>query len=279
MLLTEFLSQRLLLVVIIIVLSLTLLISGCAAPAPAELAPLQSRHTDTFASNEQPLSPPDQLQVAAGENATSNNPDPHQTPSSMASPVQIALIHYKGTLQRLGCCNPGLYEADEFVVIKNVSNTPQAISGWKIVNITKGYPAFTFPLYFPCIPFIPNEDATYVINAPQSLANRLSTAEEDKAARRADNEPEEIDWSLCLPDEPLDETRMKPLPGQQGKPLPCVLSPGRSVLVFTNEIHCTWGGFSFNYGNGNIWNNRQPDTAVLYNAHGQEVSRRSYTVK
>jgi hypothetical protein len=39
-----------------------------------------------------------------------------------------------------------------------------------------------------------------------------------------------------------------------------------------------WGGFSFNYGNGNIWNNRQPDTAVLYNARGVEVSRRSYKV-
>ncbi len=278
MLINSHLNRRQLLAALTTVLALMLLIPGCAAPAPAQLVPLQSAHTDTFASNVQPSSTPAQLQIAAGENTTVNNRNPGQATDSTGSTVKIALIHYKGTIQRLGCCSPGWFEADEFVVIMNMSNTPQDISGWKIVNITKGYPTFTFPTYFPCIPFVPNEGATYVINAPQSLANRLSTAEEDKAARQAAKEPEPIDWSQCLPDEPLDETRMKPLPGQQGKPLPCVLNPGQSVLVFTNEIHCLWGGFSFNYGSGNIWNNREPDTAVLYNARGEEVSRRSYLV-
>lgn len=54
-----------------------------------------------------------------------------------------------------------------------------------------------------------------------------------------------------------------------------VLAPGQSIRVYTNEIHPEYGGFSFGYGKA-IWNNSDPDTAVLYNAQGQEVSRKSY---
>ena len=54
-----------------------------------------------------------------------------------------------------------------------------------------------------------------------------------------------------------------------------VLAPGQSIRVYTNEIHPEYGGFSFDYGKA-IWNNTEPDTAVLYNAQGQEVSRKSY---
>lgn len=54
-----------------------------------------------------------------------------------------------------------------------------------------------------------------------------------------------------------------------------VLAPGQSIRVYTNEIHPEYGGFSFGYGKA-IWNNNDPDTAVLYNAQGQEVSRKSY---
>jgi hypothetical protein len=50
------------------------------------------------------------------------------------------------------------------------------------------------------------------------------------------------------------------------------------MLIFTDEVHCQTGGFSFNWGLGNIWNNEIADTAVLYNAAGEEVSRRSYLV-
>lgn len=53
------------------------------------------------------------------------------------------------------------------------------------------------------------------------------------------------------------------------------LQPGGRVRVYTNEIHSEYGGFSFGYGKA-IWNNSSPDTAVLYDAQGQEVSRRSY---
>ncbi len=54
-----------------------------------------------------------------------------------------------------------------------------------------------------------------------------------------------------------------------------VLAPGESIRVYTNEVHPEWGGFSFGYGKA-IWNNKAPDTAVLYNDQGKEVSRKSY---
>jgi len=54
-----------------------------------------------------------------------------------------------------------------------------------------------------------------------------------------------------------------------------VLEPGASIRVYTNEIHAEWGGFSFGSGKA-VWNNKSPDTAVLFNAQGQEVSRKSY---
>ena len=54
-----------------------------------------------------------------------------------------------------------------------------------------------------------------------------------------------------------------------------ILQPGNSIRVYTNEIHPEYGGFSFGSGKA-IWNNSSPDTAVLYNAQGQEVSRKSY---
>jgi hypothetical protein len=54
-----------------------------------------------------------------------------------------------------------------------------------------------------------------------------------------------------------------------------VLAPGAAIRVYTNEIHPEWGGFSFGYGKA-IWHNTDPDTAALYDAQGQEVSRKSY---
>ena len=54
-----------------------------------------------------------------------------------------------------------------------------------------------------------------------------------------------------------------------------ILAPGKSIRVYTNEYHPEWGGFSFEYSRA-IWNNSEPDVAVLYNSHGNEVSRKSY---
>jgi len=53
------------------------------------------------------------------------------------------------------------------------------------------------------------------------------------------------------------------------------LQPEKSIRVYTNEIHPEYGGFSFGYGKA-IWNNKEPDIAALYNAQGEEVSRKSY---
>jgi hypothetical protein len=54
-----------------------------------------------------------------------------------------------------------------------------------------------------------------------------------------------------------------------------MLQPGERIRVYTNEIHPEYGGFSFCSGKA-VWNNNNPDTAVLYDAQGQEVSRKSY---
>jgi len=54
-----------------------------------------------------------------------------------------------------------------------------------------------------------------------------------------------------------------------------ILNPSESIRVYTNEIHNEYGGFSFNCARA-IWNNSEPDTVVLYNTEGQEISRMSY---
>lgn len=92
-------------------------------------------------------------------------------------------------------------ESDEYVEIKNLGSESVDLAGWRLVDISEGYPSLTFPSY--------------------------------------------------------------------------LLEPGESVRVYTNEIHPEYGGFSFGSGKA-VWNNSSPDTAALYNAQGQEVSRRSY---
>jgi hypothetical protein len=54
-----------------------------------------------------------------------------------------------------------------------------------------------------------------------------------------------------------------------------IMASGERIRVYTNEYHPEWRGFSFEYGNA-IWNNADPDTAALYNAEGQKISKRSY---
>jgi len=54
-----------------------------------------------------------------------------------------------------------------------------------------------------------------------------------------------------------------------------ILAPGKSIRVYTNEYHPEWGGFSFEYSRA-IWNNSEPDVAVLYDSQGKEISRMSY---
>ena len=61
-------------------------------------------------------------------------------------------------------------------------------------------------------------------------------------------------------------------------PSSCVLLPHHSFRVYTGEVHSESGGFHFYYFPGDIWNNEEPDIAALYNARGEEISRRSYII-
>lgn len=107
--------------------------------------------------------------------------------------IQITFIFYDGAVPRV--------ESDEYVEITNLGNQAQDLAGWRLIDISEGYPAFIFPSY--------------------------------------------------------------------------ILAPGKSVRVYTNEYHPEWGEFSFEYSQA-IWNNSEPDVAVLYDSLGKEVSRKSY---
>ncbi len=107
--------------------------------------------------------------------------------------VQITRIFYDGLVPRV--------ESDEYVEITNLGDQPQDLAGWVLMDISEGYPSFTFSSY--------------------------------------------------------------------------ILAPGESIRVYTNEYHPEWGGFSFEYGRA-IWNNTEPDVAVLYDTQDKEVSRKSY---
>jgi len=107
--------------------------------------------------------------------------------------IQITYIFYDGLVPRV--------ESDEYVEITNLGEKPQDLAGWVLMDISDGYPSFTFSSY--------------------------------------------------------------------------ILVPGKSIRVYTNEYHPEWGGFSFEYSRA-IWNNSEPDVAVLYDSQGKEVSRKSY---
>ncbi len=122
-------------------------------------------------------------------------------------PVQIYMVHYKGTVFPPDPPNGFCYERvepDEYVVIKNLSEYYQDMSGWVLKNISKPSPTFKFP--------------------------------------------------------------------------PAIILPGGIIRIYTDEYHPETGGFTFYYGYGDIWSNDKPDIAVLYDALGNEVSRKSYAV-
>lgn len=55
------------------------------------------------------------------------------------SNVKITRIFYDGLVPST--------EADEYVEITNLGTVPQDITGWVIMDISEGYPSFTFPEY------------------------------------------------------------------------------------------------------------------------------------
>ena len=265
-----------------LLLALTLFWAACGAPA--QLAPSAGKPGNAKAPESPPANPPASSQTGqpspttAAENVTDN----------ATSPVRILQVHFRGSLQPLGCCNRQLFERDEFVAIQNTGFTPQNIAGWKLVNANKDYLVFTFPDNFPCVVFTPATETQYAANNQNYVASPAQTVAQtfppsSTAVQTQDQNqalpPSQINWAACSPIPPLDETPMSPAKGQQwGQAPPCVLYPGQTVLVFTDEIHCQYGGLSFHYGLGNLWDNDKPDTAVLYDSNGHEVSRRSYTL-
>ena len=92
-------------------------------------------------------------------------------------------------------------------------------------------------------------------------------------------EPDEFVQIYNSGEVPVDLTDWTIVNGTEGQPSfkfpQFILEPTQTIRVYTNEIHTEWGGFSFGYDQP-IWNNTEPDTAVLYNAQGQEVSRKRY---
>lgn len=61
--------------------------------------------------------------------------------------------------------------------------------------------------------------------------------------------------------------------GNQGCALYGVLEAGDTVEVWARSEDADRGGINCGYGD-NIWNNSEPDPAVLYNAQGVEVNRK-----
>jgi len=175
-----------------------------------------------------PEAPPAQPS-AVSENQTPEEPPPvAEAVAETSSPVLITYIRYKGTVYLPtpeNCLCYERVEPDEYVVIKNLSETYVEMGGWVLKNITKGYPSFTFPLDF--------------IFGPGQII-RVYTDE---------IYPECGAW----------------LEFGEGTKAPYCENPGK-----------IW--FSFNWGAGDIWSNETPDVAVLYDARGDEVSRKSYAV-
>jgi endonuclease YncB( thermonuclease family) len=129
----------------------------------------------------------------AGRGLWATAPPPPPPPTREAPNIQITYIFYDGLVPRV--------ESDEYVEITNPGDQPQDLTGCVLMDISDGYPSFTFPS--------------------------------------------------------------------------CILAPGESIRVYTNEYHPEWGGFSFEYSRA-IWNNTEPDEAALYDGQGNEVSRKSY---
>ncbi len=258
-----------------------ILITACGQAAPSQpIAAASGNAATSLQTVAKPASNPGTAPATA-DNVTASN-SPAETPVQQAGPpVQIIAVHARGTLSPMSCCNQDLVERDESVAVRNTSTSPQDIRGWTLKNITRGYPTFTFPNNFPCVAYnvpdpyleVPGGYNNFRLLTPQTVDNTYTTVHQGAGPQYSQDQ---IDWSQCGSSQPLDDSPLKPAAGQQGYLQPCILYPGQTVLVFTDEIHCQYGGLSFNYGQGDIWNNAYTDIAVLYDAQGHEVSRKSY---
>jgi hypothetical protein len=83
-------------------------------------------------------------------------------PGEALSPIQITYIHYRGKIyppepEKQLCYER--VEPDEYVEIKNLSDSPQDIRGWTLKNESKTFPVFTFPSLF-LSPYVPTSSTS-----------------------------------------------------------------------------------------------------------------------
>ncbi len=162
------------------------------------------------------------------------------------SPIQISRINYKGTISYNQQDGPSgsLSEANEYVVIKNISGCFQDISGWKLANESRDFPVFIFPHGFYLCPF--ETIRIYTNEIHPEWDGLCSTYNAGKLLFDYYDDVHDDDNEKC------------------------------SFFPF-NTIH-QGSHLSFNYSRGNIWSNDKADSAVLYNSQGVLMDRRSYTV-
>ena len=58
-------------------------------------------------------------------------------------------------------------------------------------------------------------------------------------------------------------------------PAGLMMQPGQVCRVYTDEVHPEWCGLNFGYGRSGVWNNNEPDAAVLFDGDGAVASRGS----
>lgn len=71
----------------------------------------------------------------------------------------------------------------------------------------------------------------------------------------------------------LDGWRLVSEKGNQECRLADTLQPGATLRIWARSADAGKGGYNCGFGD-TIWNNSEPDPAVLYDAQGQEVSRK-----
>jgi micrococcal nuclease len=75
----------------------------------------------------------------AGKGLWASAPLPPLPLTVEAPNIQITHIFYDGLVPRV--------ESDEYVEITNLGDRPQDLAGWVLMDISEGYPSFTFPSY------------------------------------------------------------------------------------------------------------------------------------
>jgi hypothetical protein len=175
------------------------------------------------------------------------------------SDVQIVHIRYEGRnlfeSLKLGFDS---IEADEYVEIRNTGDKPQNINGWKLKNVSKGLPTFTF-----------SKNNTQQIN--DWFASNIAGGKPSfpLPGHSPFSNTQEMDKFLA---------ESSSSGGIYTSFSPNILAPHTAIRVYTGEFHPESGGFSFYYLPGDIWDNDKADVAVLYDSSGTEISRRSYVI-